>query len=367
MFKVAHLTSAHSRYDSRIFYKECKSLVKHGHKVSLVVADGKGDETRDGISIHDVGAPSGRLDRMLNATIRIFRRAKILDADIYHLHDPELLPIGRRLKLIGKKIVFDAHENYVAQIRERKYLPKLFRNAISRLFDFYEKQTITQFHAIVVVADHQLERYTSLNSNVSLVPNFADIEFFSQRELDYSQIRILHAGSLSENRGLFAMINLAKRLGSCGEIHLAGPLEDGVKVDDIKSAKYLGVLAQDQLAAHYNRSNVGLILYQPCGQYGMATAIKLYEYMAAGVPVIVPNHGEWPELVRRLGVGVAVDVSDVDAQLETILWFKHNPREANQMGKRGRAYVEKFASWSSSESALLKMYKKLQQTDGNST
>jgi hypothetical protein len=44
--KIAHLTSAHPRYDTRIFIKMCTSLAMSGYKVSLIVADGQGSERR---------------------------------------------------------------------------------------------------------------------------------------------------------------------------------------------------------------------------------------------------------------------------------------------------------------------------------
>ncbi len=81
-----------------------KSLVLGTYNVSLVVGDGKGDEVKDGVSISDVRATTeGRLSRMTKTTFRVVVKAKELEGDIYHLHDPELIPTGLRLKKLGKK------------------------------------------------------------------------------------------------------------------------------------------------------------------------------------------------------------------------------------------------------------------------
>jgi hypothetical protein len=64
MNKVAHLSSAHPRYDIRIFSKMCSSLVRHGYQVNLIVADGKGNELKDDINIIDAGSSKSRLDRI---------------------------------------------------------------------------------------------------------------------------------------------------------------------------------------------------------------------------------------------------------------------------------------------------------------
>ena len=95
---VAHLTSAHTRGDTRIFIKECSSLIQHSFDTSLIVADGMKDENINGLAIYDVGKCKNRIDRILNTTKRVYRKAIELDADIYHIHDPQLIPVGLKLK-----------------------------------------------------------------------------------------------------------------------------------------------------------------------------------------------------------------------------------------------------------------------------
>ena len=100
---IAHLTSAHPRFDTRVFAKMCTSVVAKGWHCSLVVADGKGDAQKDGVHIYDIGKPANRFQRMVSATYHVYRKARHLKADIYHLHDPELLPVGYLLHLAGSK------------------------------------------------------------------------------------------------------------------------------------------------------------------------------------------------------------------------------------------------------------------------
>jgi len=111
--KITHLTSAHSRYDTRIFLKECSSLSKvKEYEVSLVVADGLGCESKNGINIVDVGERSGgRISRMTKTVQKVYQKAKKINSDVYNLNEPELIPIGLKLKSIGKKVIFDAHED----------------------------------------------------------------------------------------------------------------------------------------------------------------------------------------------------------------------------------------------------------------
>src|SRR5665647_777042 len=102
-WNICHLTSVHSRNDTRIFIKQCRSLVAHGYFVTMVVADGRGDAYKDGVKIVDVGCLPGRLNRMFKTTLRVLKKSVEIDADLYHLHDPELIPVGMKLKRLGKK------------------------------------------------------------------------------------------------------------------------------------------------------------------------------------------------------------------------------------------------------------------------
>ncbi len=135
---IAHLTSVHRRNDTRIFYKECTSLAKAGYRVTLIVADGKGDAVADGVSIRDVGKSTTRFGRIVSTTRRIYQAARELDAEVFHFHDPELLPVGLALRQLGRKVVFDAHEDVTKQIKAKPYIPKFGRSAVSLLYSSFE-------------------------------------------------------------------------------------------------------------------------------------------------------------------------------------------------------------------------------------
>ena len=137
MIKVCHMTSAHGEEDGRIFQKECTSLAKAGYDVYLV----ERGESREKNGVHIVGVgeiPSSRRKRMTQGAKRVYEAAKALDADIYHFHDPELLPFGLKLKKLGKKVIFDSHENTAESVLEKTWIPKPLRGMIYHIFTAYQ-------------------------------------------------------------------------------------------------------------------------------------------------------------------------------------------------------------------------------------
>ncbi|MEE0909990.1 MAG: hypothetical protein UIQ51_04360, partial [Bacteroidales bacterium] len=120
--KVVHITIVHRRYDSRIFYKECVSLSKAGFDVSLIVADGLGNEEKQGVKIIDIGkAEASRIKRMIKTSRKAVDTALGLNADIYHFHDPDLLTASLKLKKQAK-VIFDSHEDFPALMLQRDYI-----------------------------------------------------------------------------------------------------------------------------------------------------------------------------------------------------------------------------------------------------
>ena len=150
---IAHLTSVHPRFDTRIYYKMCTSLNQLG-EVYLLCADGKGNEIRDNINIIDVGKTHLRLLRAWFSVNKIYKRALELNADIYHLHDPELIRIGLKLIKMGKKVIFDSHELAGDQILSKHYIPKFMRHIISRVYNFYEKNSLPRFSGLIAATPY---------------------------------------------------------------------------------------------------------------------------------------------------------------------------------------------------------------------
>ncbi|NWK62070.1 glycosyltransferase [Acinetobacter sp. SwsAc3] len=138
MKKICHVTSVHYRYDTRIFLKMCKSLSKR-YNTFLIVADGLGDELKDDVNFLDIGKFSSRKDRILKSPRKIYSKALEVEADLYHIHDPELMHVALKLQKKGKKVIYDSHEDFPAQLQSKDYLNPFFALSLSIFFKYYER------------------------------------------------------------------------------------------------------------------------------------------------------------------------------------------------------------------------------------
>ena len=148
MIRVCHMTSVHPAEDVRIFHKECVSLAEAGYEVYLV-EQGESSE-KNGVHIVGVGQCSGgQLARMTSFAKKVYEAALAVDADVYHFHDPELLPYGLKLKRRGKKVIFDSHEKYTEQLKNKPYLPVWVTVPIAWCYGIYERFVLKQIDAVI--------------------------------------------------------------------------------------------------------------------------------------------------------------------------------------------------------------------------
>lgn len=346
--RVVHLTSAHRRHDVRIFLKECRALAAF-HDVSLVVADGLGEEVRDGVTIIDSGAKSTRrLKRMLRAPWQVLAASP--DADVYHLHDPELIPAGLVLKRRGKTVIFDSHEDLPRSLLGKPYLPSIVRKLLSPIVDVLETAALRRFDAVVTVTAHIGDRFRRAAIPVTEVCNFPIASEINPADWRGKEPIACYIGVLSKVRGADELPATAELL-SHGRIVVAGG-----KLPDAQNLDCLGFVDRAGVQSVLDRAMVGIVTLHPTSAYLPSLPVKMFEYMAAGIPVVASDFPLWRQIITDAQCGLLVDPLDPKAIAAAIDFLLANPVQAEIMGRNGRQAVESRYNWAGEARKLRDFY-----------
>ncbi|GAB4297330.1 MAG: glycosyltransferase family 4 protein [Marinilabiliales bacterium] len=358
--KICHFTSVHGRYDIRIFHKECVSLSKK-YDVMLIVADGKGNEVKDGINIIDVGIDNSRLARIKKTPKRIYKILKDSDYSVYHFHDPELLPIAKKLIKRGKKVVYDVHEDVPRQILAKYWIPKFLRKLTSYIFEKYENKIARNLSYIVTATPFIRDRFLKNNPNTIDINNFPIInEFKTINTSTEKEKAICYIGGITKIRGIK---NIVKAIDNCDCIlYLAGEFDnDGLK-EELKElagwnqVKELGWINRDEVKLIAEKSVAGLVTFLPVPNHLDALPNKLFEYMSAGLPVIASDFKLWREIIEKHNCGICVDPENINEISNAINKLLDDKEMARILGENGRKAVETVYNWNIEENKLYMCY-----------
>ena len=365
--KVCHLTSAHSRYDTRIFIKECKSLAKNGFAVSLIVADGLGNENKDGVNFFDVGQKSKhRLIRFIVTTNKVYKEALKLNADIYHFHDPELMFFAYLLKLKGKKVIYDVHEDLPRQLLCKPYLSNVSKKPLSFFIEKMENYFASRYTAVVTATSFIKDRFIKINCETIDVNNFPVLSEFEDFSKKAKQDEICYVGGLSEVRGIYEIIESLNFLNSL-RLNLAGSFNDSSFEKKTKAqsswskVNELGFIDRNGIKEVYSKSKIGLVTLHPVINYVNALPVKMFEYMASGLAVIASDIPLWKEIIEESKCGVCVNPLNPKDIANAVNEMIQNPEALREMGANGRKAIVQKYNWSNEDKKLLMLYRKILQ------
>lgn len=366
MPSICHLTSAHSRFDSRIFYKECISTSKNYFETTLIVADGKGNDKINNIRIIDVGILKGRIKRMLLVTRLIYKQALSVNADIYHFHDPELLYVGYKLKKKNKKVIFDSHEDVVNDLLYKPYLKPPFNKFVSKFYKIFEHYIVSRLDGVIGATPVIKDLYLSYHKNVINLNNYPILDDYSINvNWENKRKEICYVGSISTNRGCFEIISALDYVMPEVKLNLVGKYsydEIQIRIKTLRSFSKVneyGFISKDEVLKIYDRSLVGLITLLPIPTFKDSLPIKMFEYMAAGIPFVASDFPQWIDLIGHCKCCIFVNPEDPVEIASAINYLISNFDEAKLMGENGRRLVEEKFNWKQESEKLIHFYNKI--------
>ncbi len=378
MVTILHITTVHPRNDTRILLKEAQTLASElFHKIYLMVADGKGnvDEGKGRVSINDLGRlDGGRLHRVLVGTWRAFFAIRKIRPAVVHFHDPELIPLGMILRVLGYKVIYDVHEDVPRQIYSKYYIPRIFRGPTALAMAILEWCCAWIWTAIIpatpVIACTPIFSARFPSHKTVVVNNFPiSNELVVPNPTPY-ELRphcFAYVGGIETVRGAFEMIRAFECLKDIKDatLELAGEFSPSILEDELRalsgwaSVHYHGLVGRQEVAQILNKARAGLVVLHPEPTHIESYPIKMFEYMSTGLPIIASDFPIWRQIIDGAGCGLLVDQKNPKIIAEAMRWILEHPAEAKAMGQRGRQAMERIYNWDTEAIKIINLYNKL--------
>ncbi|MEG9296032.1 glycosyltransferase family 4 protein [Mangrovibacillus sp. Mu-81] len=362
--KVCHISSSHQHNDTRIFLKECTSLAKKYD--ATLIAPNAPFANIEGVQLVGLDfIPSSRFERLLKVPPLVYKKALEIDADVYHLHDPEMLLFGLLLKRKGKKVIYDIHEDVPRQILSKKWIPNYIRSLVSKAFEVFEDYCAKRFDTLITATSHIKKRFDTVHARVYNVNNYPLLnELHSPSNNKIAKDTFSFVGGINEIRGIQQMVE-AIEVSSAGKLTLAGKFSKQSVLENMKCLKgwskiqYNGFMNRQEVSNLLASSYAGLVLYHPEPNHINAQPNKMFEYMSAGIPVIASNFPLWREIIETNDCGICVDPlkpQEIAAAMDEILI---NPNVSEEFGRNARKAIETKYNWNIEEQILFQAYENL--------
>ncbi len=354
--KVCIMTSVHPHDDIRIFHRQAKTLRDAGYRVVILCTDYDG--VKEGIGFIRLRLPQDRWGRMRRASRVFYKAALATGADIFHLHDPELLPAGRRLARQGHKVVYDIHEDLPLSLLDKRWIPAPLRGPVAAVAGWAEKRLAAGVSLCIAATEEIARRFPG---GVA-VCNYPDHREFTREHQPFEQCKpqLAYVGGITASRGVFTMIDAVSRTEA--KLLLAGRFDDQGIFEKVKrfsgngQVHYMGVLGREEVGKLLSESMAGLLLLAPTAAYQRALPVKLFEYMLAGLPVIASDFPLWRSLAGE-ECAVYVNPENLAQVAYAITALIGDPQRAAKMGQAGRSRALECYSYATQAEILLQSYR----------
>lgn len=367
MKKVCIFSSVHPVFEHRSFHKIAKTLKELDYDITIIGLHNKSDIV-DGIKIIGLPEPKNRFFRILGTTWKAFYLALKEKADIYHFYDPEMIFGAIILKIFTRgRVIYDVREDYAHRILTKYWIPKILRRPIAFIFGLIEKMSCRLFDCIITPTLTLRKKFEQFN--VVDVKNYPVVEMFSEKlkKAKKDEFHLIYAGALAEKKGIRETIQALdfinprhkvklKLLGNFSEPSYEKEVK---KISKGKNVEFLGHFPYRAVYGHMENSDAGLMCSLWKTGDPTALPVKLFEYMAASLPIISANFPLWREIIESNGCGICVSSERPEEIGKAVEYLIEHPKQARKMGKNGRkAILEKY-NWKKESRKLIKVYEKL--------
>jgi glycosyltransferase involved in cell wall biosynthesis len=353
--------------DVRTFHRQARSLAAGGWDVAVIGRDPIRTTTVDGIALHGLPTAGGAGRALLQ--VRALRLALATRADVYQVTDVELLPAALVLKRARRTVVYDCREDYPAYMEIKAWLPPRLRPLARAAVDRLERAAARRLDAVTTADEGTAARLRGYGAAVTVLHNFPRREHFAPAPPGAERPHdVLYHGSLPPYH-LRALAGIAAALAArvpearwtiVGEPDSAAAgaeFREAIGAAGIADRVALRPrIAFTEVPALLRATRTGVVPLPDVQKFRHNIPVKLFEYLAAGVPTVASDLPPARALLADSEAAVLVPPGDAQAFAEALGGILRDPLRAAELARRGREAVLERFHWEKEETRLLRLY-----------
>lgn len=369
---ICHITSMHEFNDDRIFERAARGLRSLDNRV-LLIAPYEGNAEIEGIEIIGLKKRNG-VSRRILSSFEAYRKARKINADIFHFHDPDLMPWMVFLSMSGKNVVYDVHENYESRLYKIP-LPAFLKNLSAKIYRKLENLFGRSYSGLTVVTESMKNLFKNVKKPIAITGNVVYLDRLKNISLNTgkeSKFTIYTSGTNSPSRNCIKTIEaLPIILKEVPDVQLKfvgryypkdynNKLKE--KAEELAVGKNViieGLIPWEENFIRTARAHIGCVFYEDNLNNRITLPNRLFEYMFCGVAVLGEDFPEVKKVLKEAGAGLTVNSSDPNSIAENAIYMLKNPEIMTEMGRKGRVAVLEKYNFENSLNELMNFYNKI--------
>jgi glycosyltransferase involved in cell wall biosynthesis len=387
--RICFLADKHDLFDDRIYWKMAVPLVQRGFEVHYLLVGENNEKgiSNEGVNYEILKIKTFSKNRYLNFFIKrinpdnnyksMLIKASLIKADIYHFHDLWINRIGKKLKNLSHSpvVFYDAREPYAEDYKSYSKSKGVFKigiNLFAYFIDIWEKKCSKYYDLVIsnekVVRDN-FRRVIGV-SRAEVLFNYTDIyRDYENNSFENKKYDVIYCGGITEQRGVFKILEsicLVKLtipnikvliIGKFASKELRENLEKYISKNNLNlNLELKSQVNYSEISKYYNQSRIGIVTLFPIKTFKICMPIKVFEYMAFGLPIVGSDFGPIKKFVEADNCGILVNPLDVRMISEAIIKLLRNKKLYSLYSDNGRkATLEKY-KWEFEFERLLEFY-----------
>lgn len=260
----------------------------------------------------------------LIAPLKVLQKCIQVKPEILIVNTYELLIVGIAIRILfGAYICYDIRENYASNILKSPSLPIGLKQIVAGLVRLKEWICVSFFHTLFL-AEKSYKGELEFGKRKSIVlENKALLPAGFKRTPKTGQYTLVFTGTLAQSTGVFHAIELTKQLHTINPAvklmiigYCAIPSSLGKIKKAIEGIDFIDLIGGDKLVAHsqiweaIRTADVGIVAYQRAPHIDNKIPTKLYEYLAAQLPIILTENPVWVELCQPFQAAISINFNN---------------------------------------------------------